>query len=57
VGPAYSGHCCRGHYDVIILKEKHMNLLKAVLNMFNYRIAAIEPVGSKRFVLLKYDRN
>jgi hypothetical protein len=42
-------------YDLIILKEKHMHLLKAVLNMDNYRIAAIEPVGSKRFVLLKYN--
>ena len=44
-------------YDVIILKEKHMDLLKAVLNTDNYRIAAVEPVGSKRFVLLKYDSN
>jgi 4-amino-4-deoxy-L-arabinose transferase-like glycosyltransferase len=44
-------------YDVIILREKHLNLLKAVLNMDHYRIAAIEPVGSKRFVLLKYNRN
>jgi hypothetical protein len=44
-------------YDVIILKQKHMNLLKAVLNMNNYPIAAIEPVGSKRFVLLKYTPN
>ena len=43
-------------YDLIILKEKHMDLLKAVLNMDNYRIAAIEPVGSKRFVLLKYKK-
>jgi hypothetical protein len=43
-------------YDLIILKEKHMHLLKAVLNMDNYRIAAIEPVGSKRFVLLKYKK-
>jgi hypothetical protein len=42
-------------YDVIILREKHLNLLKAVLDMENYRIAAVEPVGSKRFVLLKYD--
>jgi hypothetical protein len=33
-----------------------MDLLKAVLNMDNYRIAAIEPVGSKRFVLLKYKK-
>jgi len=41
-------------YDVIILKQKHMDLLKAVLKMDNYRIAAIEPVGSTRFVLLKY---
>jgi hypothetical protein len=42
---------------VIILKEKHMNLLKAVLNMDNYRIAAVQPVGSNQFVLLKYDRS
>ena len=42
-------------YDVIILKEKHLFLLEAVLNMANYRIGAIEPVGSKQFVLLKYD--
>jgi hypothetical protein len=42
-------------YDMIILREKHMNLIKSVLNMDNYRIAAVEPVGSKRFVLLKYD--
>ena len=25
--------------------------------MDNYRIAALEPVGGKRFVLLKYDLN
>ena len=42
-------------YDVIILKEKHLNLLKAVLNMDKYRIAAVEPVGSTKFVLLIYD--
>jgi hypothetical protein len=42
-------------YDVIILKEKHLNLLKAVLNMDAYRIAAVEPVGSTKFVLLVYD--
>ena len=42
-------------YDVIILKEKHLNLLKAVLNMDNYGIAAVEPVGSNRFVLLIYE--
>ena len=33
------------------------SLFKAVLNMDNYRIAALEPVGGKRFVLLKYDLN
>ena len=42
-------------YDVIILKEKHLPLLKAVLSMDNFRIAATEPVGSNRFVLLKHD--
>jgi len=44
-------------YDVIILKKKHLALLKAVLNMDTYRIAAIEPVGSKHFVLLKFNAN
>jgi 4-amino-4-deoxy-L-arabinose transferase-like glycosyltransferase len=44
-------------YDVIILKQKHMDLLKAVLKMENYKIAAVEPVGSTRFVLLKYNAN
>jgi hypothetical protein len=41
-------------YDVIILRQKHLDLLKAVLDMDHYTIAAIEPVGSKKFVLLKY---
>lgn len=41
-------------YDIIILKERHMKLLKAVLDMDKYRIAAIEPVGSSQFVLLQY---
>jgi hypothetical protein len=41
-------------YDVILLIENHMNLLTAVLNMDNYRIAAAEPLGSNQFVLLKY---
>ncbi len=44
-------------YDVIILRKKHLALLKAVLDMDTYRIAAIEPVGSKRFVMLKYNAN
>lgn len=44
-------------YDVIILKQKHMDLLKAVLKMEKYKIAAVEPVGSTRFVLLKYNAN
>jgi len=39
------------------LQEKHINLLKTVFEMDNYRIAAVEPVGSKRFVLLNYDGN
>lgn len=42
-------------YDVIILRQKHLELLKAVLNMENYRIAAVEPVGSKNFVLLQFN--
>ena len=42
------------NYDLLILRQKHMPLLKAVLNMDNYRIAAVEPVGSKQFVLLKH---
>ena len=41
------------HHDLIILKHKHFELLKAVLDMDRYKIAAIEPVGSKKFVLLK----
>lgn len=41
-------------YDVIILRNKHLNLLKAVLNMENYTVGDIVPVGSKNFVLLKY---
>jgi hypothetical protein len=39
---------------VIILREKHLDFLKAVLSMDNYEIASIVPVGSKRFVLLKH---
>ena len=42
-------------YDIIILREKHLDFLKAVLDMDKYSIGAIEPVGSKQFVLLKYD--
>ena len=42
-------------YDLIILRKKHLKLLKAALDMNRYRIAASEPVGSKQFVLLKYD--
>ncbi len=44
-------------YDLIILRKKHLKSLKAVLDMDRYRIAAIEPVGSKQFVLMKYDKN
>ena len=40
-------------HDLIILRQKHMDRLKGVLNMDRYRIAAIEPIGSKKFVLLK----
>jgi 4-amino-4-deoxy-L-arabinose transferase-like glycosyltransferase len=40
--------------DLIILREKHLDSLKAVLNMDHYETAAIEPVGSKRFVLLRF---
>jgi 4-amino-4-deoxy-L-arabinose transferase-like glycosyltransferase len=39
--------------DMILLREKHLESLKAVLDMDRYQIAAVEPVGSKRFVLLK----
>jgi hypothetical protein len=39
--------------DMIILMEKHLDFLKTVLNMDHYEIAAIESVGSRRFVLLK----
>jgi len=39
------------------LQEKHINLLKTVFEMDNYRIAAVQPVGSNQFVLLKYDRS
>ena len=42
-------------YDLIILRKKHLKLLKAALDMNRYRIAASEPVGSKQVVLLKYD--
>ena len=44
-------------YDLIILRLKHMERLKAVLNIDNYRVAAVEPVGSKRFVLLQLNKN
>ena len=40
-------------HDLIILRQKHLDLLKAVLDMEYYKIAAIEPVGSKKFMLLK----
>ena len=40
-------------YDMIILREKHLDKLKKVMPMSAYEIAAIEPIGSKRFVLLK----
>ncbi len=40
-------------HDLIILRQKHLDLLKGVLDMDRYNIAAIEPVGSKKFVLLK----
>jgi hypothetical protein len=39
--------------DMIILMEKHLDSIKAVLNMDRFEIAAVEPVGSRRFVLLK----
>jgi hypothetical protein len=32
-----------------------MDRLKTVLDMDKYHIAAIEPVGSKQFVLLKFN--
>jgi hypothetical protein len=35
------------------LKENHLDFLKAVLDMNHYEIAAVEPIGSNRFVLLK----
>jgi hypothetical protein len=44
-------------HDVIILRKKHLDLLKEVLAMESYRIAAVEPVGSKEFVLLKHKAN
>ena len=40
-------------YDMIILREKHLEKLKKVMPLNAYEIAAIEPVGGKRFVLLK----
>ena len=40
-------------HDLIILRQKHMDLLTGVLNMDRYKIGAIEPIGSKKFVLLK----
>jgi len=39
------------------VKGKYINLLKTVLKMDNYRIAAVESVGSKRFVSFNYDGN
>ena len=40
-------------YDLIILREKHLEMLKKIMPPDSYEIAGIEPVGSKRFVLLK----
>jgi hypothetical protein len=40
-------------YDMIILREKQLESLKKVMPPDRYEIAAIEPIGSKRFVLLK----
>ena len=40
-------------HDLIILRQKHMDLIKWVLNMDRYQIATIEPIGSKKFVILK----
>jgi len=40
-------------YDMIILREKHLEMLNKIMPPDSYEIAAIEPIGSKRFVLLK----
>ena len=40
-------------YDMIILREKHLDRLKKAMKLVGYKIAGIEPVGRKRFVLLK----
>ncbi len=41
-------------YDLIILRKKHLERLEKVMPLTRYKIAAIEPVGSKKFVLLKF---
>ncbi len=41
-------------YDLIILRKKHLERLKEVMPLTHYKIAAVEPVGSKKFVLLKF---
>jgi 4-amino-4-deoxy-L-arabinose transferase-like glycosyltransferase len=40
-------------YDLIILRKKHLERLQKVMPLTHYKIAAVEPVGSKKFVLLK----
>ncbi len=40
-------------YDLIILRQKHLPRLEKVMPLTHYKIAAVEPVGSKKFVLLK----
>ena len=40
-------------YDLIILREKDLKSLKKAMVPDNYEIAAIEPIGSKHFVLLR----
>ena len=42
------------HYDLIILRKKHLEMLEKAMPLTHYKIAAIEPVGSKKFVLLKF---
>lgn len=42
------------HYDLIILRKKHLEMLEKAMPLTHYNIAAIEPVGSKKFVLLKF---
>ncbi|RTZ98518.1 MAG: hypothetical protein DSY90_04230 [Deltaproteobacteria bacterium] len=41
------------HYDLIILRKKDLPKLKKVMPLTRYEIAAVQPVGSKKFVLLK----